>query len=58
MASKKNPSKNVTLSPVDYKQVRRIAAKTKMTDQQVVEKALTHAQPLLKLIAQTARARN
>ena len=58
MTSKKNPSKNVTLSPADHKHVRRIAAKTKMTDQQVVEKALTLAQPLLKLIAQTARARN
>jgi hypothetical protein len=34
-----------------------IAAKTKMSEQAVLEKALLTAQPLLKLITQAARAR-
>ena len=57
MPNKTSRTKKVTLSPADRKHVRRIVAKTKMTEQQVAEKALTLAQPLLKLIAQTLRAR-
>ncbi len=52
------PNKKITLSPADHKHLRRIAATTKLTEQQVAEKAVTLAQPLLKLITQTLRARN
>ena len=57
MTSTKITTKKIELTPDDHKRVRRLAAKTKISDQRVVEKALTLAQPLLKLIAQTARAR-
>ena len=57
MPNKTSRTQKVTLSPADHKHVRRIVAKTKMTEQQVAEKALTLAQPLLKLIAQAVRAR-
>jgi hypothetical protein len=52
------PNKKITLSPADHKYLQRIAAKTMLTEQQVAERALTLAQPLLKLIAQMLRARN
>ncbi len=50
-------TEKVILSPADHKHVRRIAAKTKMSDRQVVEKALDAARPLLKLITKTIGAR-
>jgi hypothetical protein len=57
MPNKTPRTKKVTLSPADHKHVRRIAAKTKMSDQQVVEKALDAARPLLKLITKAVSAR-
>ncbi len=57
MPSKNVHSKKITLLKSDQKRVRVIAAKTKMSEQAVLEKALRTAQPLLKLIAQAARAR-
>ena len=50
-------SKKITLLKSEQKRVRVIAAKTKMSEQAVLEKALRTAQPLLKLISQAARAR-
>ena len=58
MLSKKSPAKKIALTPADHKHVQRIAAKMKMSEQEVVEKALDAAQPLLKLITQAVRARN
>ena len=57
MPSKNVLSKKITLLKSDQKRVRVIAAKTKMSEQAVLEKALLTAQPLLKLITQAARAR-
>ena len=57
MPKKAPRTKKVTLSPADHKHVRRIVAKTKMTEQQVVEKALDAARPLLKLITKAISAR-
>lgn len=50
-------SKKITLLKSEQKRVRVVAAKTKMSEQAVLEKALRTAQPLLKLIAQAERAR-
>ena len=57
MASKKTVTKKISLSAADLKQVRKIAAKTKLSEEKVVEKAIRAAQPLLKLIAQTKSTR-
>jgi hypothetical protein len=57
MQSQNLLSKKITLLKSDQKRVRVIAAKTKMSEQAVLEKALRTAQPLLKLITQAARAR-
>jgi len=57
MASKKTVTKKISLSAADLKQVRKIAAKTKLSEGKVVEKAIRAAQPLLKLIAQAKSTR-
>ena len=57
MLSQNLLSKKITLLKSDQKRVRVIAAKTKMSEPAVLEKALRTAQPLLKLITQAARAR-
>jgi hypothetical protein len=57
MPSKNVLTKEITLLKSDQKRVRVIAAKTKMSEQAVLEKALRTAQPLLKLITQAARTR-
>ena len=57
MASKKTVTKKISLSAAYLKQVRKIAAKTKLSEGKVVEKAIRAAQPLLKLIAQTKSTR-
>ena len=45
-------NKKITLIAADQKLVRRLAAKTKLTEQHVVEKALETARSLFKLITQ------
>jgi hypothetical protein len=57
MPSKNVLTKEITLLKSDQTRVRVIAAKTKMSEQAVLEKALRTAQPLLKLITQAARTR-
>ena len=57
MRSIKGTTKKLKLTEADRKHVRRIVAKTKLTEQQVIEKAFSAAQPLLKIIVQTKRAR-
>jgi hypothetical protein len=57
MPSKIVRSKKIALPKSDQKRVRVIAAKTKMSEQAVLEKALQTAQPLLRMITQAARAR-
>jgi hypothetical protein len=51
-------NKKITLTAADQKLVRGLAAKTKLTEQQVIELALETARPLFKLITETLRARN
>lgn len=52
MPNRKPLTKKITLIAADQKLVRRLAAKIKLTEQQVVELALDAARPLFKLITQ------